>query len=235
MTAIFLRELYSYFISPVGYVYLAVFYILAGYQFAVMILSGQADISAEFSFLYTVILLLTPILTMRLMSEDRKQKTDPILFSAPVTLNGIVAGKYFAAVVVYVIGVLVTLVHAVAISPYAEINWMIFWGNMAGIILTGMASIALCMFISAQTENQIIAAIGGFASMILVISLNSIAGIIKIEPLQKLLYGVSFYSRYYNMTMGIFSVSDIFFFVSFAAVFFFLTTRVLEKRRWGSN
>lgn len=235
MTAIFLREFHSYFISPVGYVYLAAFYILAGYQFAVMILSGQADISAEFSFLYTVILLLTPILTMRLMSEDRKQKTDPILFSAPVTLNGIVAGKYFAAVVVYVIGVLVTLVHAVAISPYAEINWMIFWGNMAGIIFTGMAGIALCMFISSQTENQIIAAIGGFAAMILVISLNSIAGIISIEPLKKLLYGVSFYSRYYNMTMGIFSVSDIFFFVSFAAVFFFLTTRVLEKRRWGGN
>ena len=196
MTAIFLREFHSYFISPVGYVYLAAFYILAGYQFAVMILSGQADISAEFSFLYTVILLLTPILTMRLMSEDRKQKTDPILFSAPVTLNGIVAGKYFAAVVVYVIGVLVTLVHAVAISPYAEINWMIFWGNMAGIIFTGMAGIALCMFISSQTENQIIAAIGGFAAMILVISLNSIAGIISIEPLKKLLYGVSFYSRY---------------------------------------
>ena len=94
----FFRELHSYFISPIGYVYLATFYLLAGYQYTLIILNGQADMSVEFSFLYTVVLLLTPILTMRLLSEEKKQKTDQLLFSAPVTLNGIVAGKYFAAV-----------------------------------------------------------------------------------------------------------------------------------------
>ncbi len=235
MMAIFIRELSSYFISPIGYVYLAAFYVFAGYQYAVMILSGQADISNEFSFLYTVILLLTPILTMRLMSEDKKQKTDQLLFSAPVTLGEIVAGKYFAAVVVYIIGIGIILIHAIVISPYTEINWMVFWGNMLGIILTGMASISVCMFISAQTENQIIAAIGGFATMLLFLSMNSIAGVVEIEPLQKVLYGISFYSHYYNMTLGILKISDIFFFISFVGTFFSLTTRILEKRRWAEN
>ncbi len=95
MTAIFLRELNSYFISPIGYVYLAAVYVLAGYEYAILILGGSADLSNEFAFLYTVTLLLTPILTMRLMSEDKKQKTEQALFSAPVTSGAIVAGKIF--------------------------------------------------------------------------------------------------------------------------------------------
>lgn len=235
MKAIFLRELSSYFISPIGYVYLAAFYILAGYQYTILILSGRADMSMEFTFLYTVTLLLIPILTMRLMSEDRKQKTDQILFSSPVTLGGIVAGKYFSAVAVYLMGIVITVLHAAVLAPFTEMNWSIVFGNVTGIALMGAAGIALCMFISAQTENQIIAAIGGFASMILVISLNSIAGVITFEPLRKALYSISFYSRYHNLTVGIFKVSDIVFFISFAAVFFFLTTRVLEKRRWGGR
>lgn len=140
MTAVFLRELSSYFISPVGYVYLAAFYLLAGYQFTVTLLGGSADLTSEFTFLYTVVLLLTPILTMRLMSEDRKQKTDQILFSAPVTLTGIVAGKYFAAVAVYLMGVAVTLLHAAVLTPFADVSWAIVIGNVVGLALLGMAA-----------------------------------------------------------------------------------------------
>ena len=235
LTAIFLIELASYFISPIGYVYLAAFYALAGYQYTVIILNGSAEMNYEFSFLYTIILLLTPILTMRLMSEDRKQKTDQILFSSPISLSEIVAGKYFAAIVVYLLGIGVTLLHAVALAPYADLNWKLILGNVVGISLMGTAGISLCMFISAQTENQIIAAIGGFTAMIVVISLNSIANFIPFEPIRAGLYSISFYTRYYNLTVGIFRVSDLFFFISFAAVFFFLTERVLEKRRWSGR
>lgn len=235
MRAVFLREMSSYFVAPAGYVYLAAFYCLAGYEYSVMILGGQAEMSYEFTFLYTVTLLLTPVLTMRLMSEDRKQKTDQMLFAAPVSLGEIVAGKYFAAVAVFLMGIGVTILHALALSPYAEINWAIFWGNLAGLALMGLAGISLCMFISAQTESQIIAAIGGFAGMLVVISLNSLAAVVPFEPLQKLLYSISFYDRYYNLTMGIFQLSDLVFFASFAALFFFLTVRVLERRRWSGQ
>ena len=128
MKAVFLREMASYFIAPAGYVYLAAFYCLAGYEYSVLILNGQAEMSYEFTFLYTVTLL-TPVLTMRLMSEDRKQKTDQMLFAAPVSLGGIVAGKYMAAVVVFLMGIGVTILHAFALAPFSEINWAIFWGN----------------------------------------------------------------------------------------------------------
>ena len=172
MTAVFFRELLSYFISPMGYVYLAAFYVLAGYEYTVIILSGRADMSYEFTFLYTVILLLIPILTMRLMSEDRKQKTEQLLFSAPVSLSGITAGKYLSAVTVYFMGIAVTLLHAAALSPFTEMNWELVFGNFIGIMLMGMACISMCMFISAQTENQIVAAIGGFASVMVVFTVS---------------------------------------------------------------
>lgn len=232
MKAVFLRELTSYFIAPPGYVYLAAFYCLAGYEYSVLILSGQAEMSYEFTFLYTVTLLLTPVLTMRLLSEDRKQKTDQMLFAAPVSLGEIVAGKYFSAATVFLIGISVTILHALILAPFSEINWAIFWGNLVGLALMGFAGIALCMFISAQTESQIIAAIGGFAGMLVVISLNSLASVVPFEPIQELLYEISFYDRYYNLTMGIFQLSDMVFFFSFAALFFFLTVRVMERRRW---
>ena len=235
MTAILKRELASYFITPIGYVYLAVFWLLAGYQFTILALTGSADLTSEFSFLFTVVLLLTPILTMRLMSEDRRQKTDQILFSAPVSLPGIVAGKYFAACLVYLMGIGITLVHALVLSRYAAVNWAVVLGNVLGISLMGMAGIAVCMFISAQTENQIVAAIGGFAAMLLVLSLNTIASMVPFAPLRTFLTGISFFSRYHNLTLGLFRAADLVFFVSFAGIFFFLTARVLDHRRWSGR
>ena len=232
MSAVWKRELAAYFITPIGYVYLAVFWLLAGYQLAVLLLSGSADIATEFSFLYMVVLLLTPVLTMRLLSEDRRQRTDQILFSAPVSLAGIVAGKYFAAGVVYLLGIGITLPHALLLSRGAAVNWVIFFGNFLGIFLMGMAGIALCMFVSSQTENQIVAAIGGFAAMLLVLALNSIARLVPFAPLQRFLMSISFFARYHNLTLGLFRAADLFFFVSFAGVFFFLTARVLDGRRY---
>ena len=140
-----------------------------------------------------------------------------------------------AAVVVFLMGIGVTILHAFALAPFSEINWAIFWGNLAGLSVMGMAGIALCMFISAQTESQIIAAIGGFACMLVVISLNSLAAVVPFPALQELLYSISFYDRYYNLTMGIFQFSDFMLFFSFAALFFFLTVHTLERRRWSGQ
>ena len=235
MTAIWKRECASYFITPIGYVYLAVFWLLAGYQYTVILLSGSGDIAPEFSFLYMVVLLMTPVLTMRLMSEDRRQKTDQILFSAPVSLAGIVAGKYFAAGLVYLLGIGITIPQTLLLSRFASVNWAVFCGNFIGILLTGMAGIAICMFVSAQTENQIIAAIGGLAAMIFVLSLNTVAGLVPLKPVRSFLGSISFFARYHSLTLGIFRAADLFFFFSFCAVFFFLTVRVLDGRRWSGR
>ena len=235
MGAVFRRELAAYFITPIGAVYLAVFWLLAGYQFTLLLLSGSAEMASEFSFLYVIVLLLTPILTMRLMSEDRRQKTDQLLFSAPVSLPGVVAGKYLAAGMVYLAGIGITIPFVLVLSCFAQVNKAIFFGNFLGIFLMGMAAIAVCMFVSSLTENQIIAAIGGFAAMLLILSLNRMAGFLPASPVRSFLSGISFYSRYHSLTLGILRGADLFFFVTFAGIFLFLTARVLDGRRWSGG
>lgn len=235
MRAVFKRELISYFVTPVGYVYLGAFFALAGYSFSTAILNGSADFSSEFVFLYTVTILLTPILTMRLFSEEKKQKTDKLLFSAPVSLYGIAAGKLFAAAAVYCLGLISAVLQALALSAFAKVNTALVFGNLLGLALTGTACIALGMFVSSLTENQITAAIGTFAAMVLIISVGPLAGLFGEGVLQTVLRGLSFYEKYYQLTIGILGVSDVFFFLCFTGVFWFLTVRVLDRRRWAGK
>lgn len=106
MFAIMRRELNSYFSSAIGYIFLAVFYLFAGYFFFfVNVMSGTADMTNTFGSLFSIILFIVPILTMRLMSEDKKLKTDQLLLTSPVSIPGLVMGKLLAALVIYTIGV----------------------------------------------------------------------------------------------------------------------------------
>ena len=119
MFAIFRRELRSYFTSPIAYIYIAVFYALASfYFFGTALLSNSTNLSYVFSYLFTISMFLIPILTMRLLSEDKKYKTDQALLTAPISLLSLVLGKYLAALFVYFIGIAITLVFGVIIAAF---------------------------------------------------------------------------------------------------------------------
>lgn len=234
MFAIMRRELNSYFSSAIGYIFLAVFYLFAGYFFFFAnVMSGTADMTNTFASLFSIILFIVPILTMRLMSEDKKLKTDQLLLTAPVSIPGLVIGKLLAALVIYTIGVAITLVEAFVIGVFVSPDWAIIIANFFGLLFMGAAALALGMFISSLTENQVIAAIGGLAAMILIQSVDMIASVIPVSFLSSFVAGCSFYTRYNDFTVGVLNFSNIVFFLSFAAVFVFLTVRVLEKRRWS--
>ena len=105
MTAIIKRELRAYFTSPIGYIFLGVFYLFAGYFFMTgPLYSSSTDLSTIFSSLFSVFMFIVPILTMRLMSEDRRSKTDQALLTAPLSLTGLVMGKFLAAFIMLFIG-----------------------------------------------------------------------------------------------------------------------------------
>ena len=112
MQAIFRRELQAYFKSPLGYIYLAILFFFGG-QFLVIQISGYKtnEISSIFASLFTILLFTMPILTMRLMSEDKRLKTDQALLTAPVSLNGIVWGKFFAAFTLFLVAISSTVVY----------------------------------------------------------------------------------------------------------------------------
>lgn len=129
------RELNSYFSSAIGYIFLAVFYLFAGYFFFfVNVMSGTADMTNTFGSLFSIILFIVPILTMRLMSEDKKLKTDQLLLTSPVSIPGLVMGKLLAALVIYTIGVAITLVEAFVIGLFVAPDWAIIVANFFGLI-----------------------------------------------------------------------------------------------------
>ena len=233
MFAVLKRELSAYFSSPVGYIYLAVFYVFSGYFFFGVLYSNTTSLSNVFNGMFTIIMLLIPILTMRLVSEDLKNKTDQALLTAPISLVSLVLGKFLSALIVYCLGVAITLVYGVVIAAFAPPDWTVVFGNVLGMLLLGSALIAIGMFISALTENQVIAAVGGFAVGFSLILVNSLSSLISIDWMKKFVSGLSFMERYDEFTNGILDISNIFFFISICAVFVFFTVRVFEKRRWS--
>ena len=233
MFAFWKRELSAYFSSPIGYIYLAVFYVFSGYFFFGVLYSNTTSLSNVFNGMFTIIMLLIPILTMRLMSEDLKNKTDQALLTAPISLVSLVLGKFLSALIVYCLGVAITLVYGVVIAAFAPPDWTVVFGNVLGMLLLGSALIAIGMFISALTENQVIAAVGGFAVGFSLILVNSLSSLISIDWMKKFVSGLSFMERYDEFTNGILDISNIFFFISVCAVFVFFTVRVIEKRRWA--
>lgn len=234
MSAIFRRELGAFFTSGIAYVFLAVFYLLAGLFFYMYTLSSSTtDMSGMFSMLFAVIIFLIPILTMKSFSEEKKQKTEQGLLTAPVGLGGIVLGKYFATILMYIFGVSIVLIYALIISHFGSVDWGILFSNYLALILLGAAFIAIGMFISSLTENQVVAAVGGICSLLFLCLVDILTNYISIDFITDFLNSISFYNKYYEFTCGIFNLSSVLFYISTAVIFNFLTVRVFEKRRWS--
>ena len=234
MFSIFKREFRAYFTSPLGYVFLAIFYAFSGLFFYIFSLSiGSTDISGVFLMMFIVLMVFVPLLTMRLLSEDKKQKTDQLILTAPVSLLSVVMGKFLAAYTIFVIGVAVMPVYGFVMSTFTTISWLPIWGNTVGLLLIGGIFVSVGLFVSSLTENQMIAAIGSFFINLMILLMNTLTSALPSGIFKDVLASVSVYSRYSEITNGIFSLSSLIFFISVIFIFLFLTVRVLEKRRWA--
>lgn len=234
MLAVLRREFKAYFTSPIGYVFIAVAYVVAGVFFYLNnIFSNSNDLSGVFSSFFLFTLLFVPLLTMRMWADERRLKTDQALLTAPVSLLGLMMGKYLAAILVYILAVSISLVFAVIVSVASAANWAMVIGSFVGTVLFGACVIAIGMFISALTESQLVAAIGSLFVSLALWMVDSIASLMPTNFLKQAVGSLSFYSRYNDFSIGILDFANIFFFASVCAVFVFLTIRVFEKRRWG--
>lgn len=235
MSAIFKKELRSYFTSPLGYIVLAVVFLFAGWSFFAYNMSfGAVSLSYVYNSLYTVVMLLVlPVLTMRLFSDEKRQKTDQALFTAPTSLTALVVGKFLAALLLFAMSMAITLVFAIIIATKTTPEWLVIFGNYFGIILLGGMIIAIGLLISCLTESQFIAAIGTFAISFLLILLDQVGGVFQgVEWLNKVLAFLSVNTRYTNFTSGLIRYDNIIFFLSMQALFLFLAVRVLDRKRW---
>ncbi|HTO22414.1 MAG TPA: ABC-2 transporter permease [Spirochaetia bacterium] len=178
MLAVFRRELRAYFASPIGFVFVGFFILIAAVFFSISnLLSGNPNFTGVLSSLTFVFLFLVPILTMRLLSDEVRQKTDQLLITSPLSITGIVMGKYLAAIGVFVITLLITVLFPVIMSFYAllGLGWWEILGGYIGFLLMGCAFISVGLFFSSLTDNQLIAAMYTFAALLLIWILDFVA------------------------------------------------------------
>ena len=234
MKAILKRELKSYFASPIGYVCVAVLLALSGLLYLqVMSYGSSSNIYVVYTNMFTFSMMVIPILTMKSMSDEQKNKTDQALLTAPVSVTSIVLGKFIAAFIVYAIAMTGTLLPCVAISMFGSPSWGEVFGYYLGSLFYGAAMIAIGVFISSLTVSQVIAAIATFAVSIFILMMSQISNMVSGTFLAKIVEWLSFDSRYSYFTDGIFNISSAVFFLSVVAIFVFLTARRLESKRWS--
>ncbi|HAG14190.1 MAG TPA: ABC transporter [Ruminococcus sp.] len=234
MGAIYRREIGAFFTSSIAYIFLAVFWIFTGYFFYTScLLSSTTDMSGMFQSMFLICIILIPILTMRLFSEEKKQKTEQGLLTAPVSLGEIVCGKYFAALTLYTIGLAMPFLYALILSKFGQVEWGMVFANFLALFLLGAAFIAVGLMVSALTENQIAAAVMSFVALMALYMLDVVNSYVSNETISKVFDSLSFYRKYYAITCGLFNVSTIIFYVSVAVIFNYFTVRIFERRRWS--
>ncbi len=232
MFAVYRKEMRSYLTSPVGWVYLTVFYAISGYYFfATSLVGNLATLSYVFSSLFTISIFMVPMLTMRLLSEERRHRTEQALFTAPVSFTSITLGKFLACLTMYALGVAVTGAFLGVLAAYGNPDLPVFLCNLIGMMLLGAALCAIGLFLSAQTENQVIAVVSGLGAGLFLLLIDSFTSISDNATLNAVLEGVSFYARYTGFASGLLNLADVFFFLSVTGLFLFLTVRTLNRRR----
>lgn len=235
MSAIFKRELTSYFVSPIGYVFMAVYLAISGAIFSFTNLSmSYSDTGLYFQIMIFFYIILIPLLTMKLMSEEKKMKTEQILLTAPVSLFEVVFAKFMAAFTLFAATFLISCLEFSVMYLYSDqINTAAIISSSVGVLFLGGAFIAIGLFISSLTENQLVAAILSIFSIFIMLVLGIVSQTISNAPLRILVKWLSVFDRFNDFTYGLFSLGAIFYYVSIIVVFLFLTIRIYEKRRWG--
>ena len=242
MGAIYKRELMAYFKSPIGYVFSAIFFAISGVCFvSTTVSAGSTDTYAYFSTVLLFFVVLIPLLTMKLLSEEKKLGTEQLLLTSPVSLVGVVCAKFFAAFTIFsaTLGVsalinMLTLYDFASNQEYviAKMNIPTFIGCILGVLLIGAAFIAIGLFISSLTENQIISAVVSIGVFALIMASSVFAAGISNTVVRVIVKWFSVMDRFAGFHRGIFDITALVYYISLTAVFLFLTVRVYEKRRW---
>ena len=236
MTAIYKREMLSYFTSPIGYVFIAVFLALNSFIFSLFTLMAGDDSSVGTYFMIDmfVFIILVPLLTMKSFSEERKMRTEQLLLTSPISLMGMVFAKFLAAFTMFAgTFILGALMMFPTLYMYGEPNTAVLISSTIGILLIGAAFIAIGLFVSSLTENQLVAAVGTMGILIFLLLVGLLTSYIDVYAVRVVIDWISIYSRFGNFSYGILDPATLVYYFSICFVFMFLTVRIYEKRRWS--
>ncbi len=223
MLAVFKKELKSYLLSPIGYVFIGLFLIMFSTFFFTTIFKSQV-INFEYLFYNgaTILTFITPVLTMRMFSEERKNGTEQLVLTSPRSITSVVLGKFLAAAVVILITEAFTLMYYFILKYFGNPSLKVALSTLFGFFLLSLAYISFGMFASSLTENQIIASVLTIGTFIVMWFLPNFSTNLEMFSL------IQIFDKF---PQGIISISEIVTFVSFSVLFILLTIVVLQRRK----
>ena len=235
MIAILRKELRTYFVSPVAYVVIAAFLVIAGVFFAILVMAqagtAEASLSIVFSNVAVILLIIAPALTMRLLAEEQKSGTVELLLTSPVQDWEVVLGKYFASLVLFLVPVALTLIYPLVLKRYGTPDAGPIIGGYVGLILFGAAFLAVGMLATSLTQNQVVAALVAVAVLLGLWLIGAFAGSAR-PPVSTVLSYLSVITHYSEFSRGMIDTRDVAYYLSTIAIALFLSVRALETRRW---
>lgn len=232
MKAVYRKEMHQYFHSVIGYVFLAIFVFINAFYFLLQnLLTRSGDITDYFRATITLEMFLMPMLTMRSFSEEKKQKTDLLLYTVPVDCSQVVLAKFLAAETMFLLGLAVTVAFPVILAMCGSVQIWITLGNYIGIILLMSSFIAIGIFVSTLTENQIVSAIISYVLIFALWYSYGLGSAIQNSMLLQLLNKLSLMQMYYELALGILNPTGIALNLTITASFLLLTTAVVRGKR----
>ena len=236
MLAVFKREIHAFFTTPIGYVFLVMYLAVGAAIFAYTTLfSMSADVTPFYSYMILVSAILLPLLTMKSFSEERKIRTEQLLLTSPVSLTGMVIGKFLAAYVMFAGCIILNSLYFLVLNYYAALKFLLLLGNVVAMLLVGMVFISIGLFVSSLTENQLAAAIGtiGIIAAFLFVGLLSALFPSSHWFRMYVLNFISVLARFQGFANGYFDIASFVYYLSVAGIFLYLTVRVYDRRRVG--
>lgn len=235
MLAIYKRELRSYFVGVIGYVFLVIYLAMAGILFSyTTMFSMSSDVTTYFTLMLIFSAVVLPLLTMKSFSEERKTKTEQLILTAPVSLPAMVFGKFLASYTVFGGATLLTSLYFLFLIPYTQLQFAILFGNMIALLLVGMVFISIGLFVSALTENQLSAAIGTIAIILGLLGVGLINSLLPTNYALRFVFSaLSIFTRFQSYVNGYFDFATVIYYLSISGIFLWLTIRVYDRRRFG--
>lgn len=226
------RELMSYYKSFLFYVVTAAFLVITGYFFAVSVaLSHSSQVSQVFPTMYTILLLISPILTMRLLSEEQRTGTIELILTSPVRDLELVVGKFLAGLGLLVSMLVLTGFYPLLLAMYGPPDRAGLIGGYVGAVLFGGLAIGVGLFTSSLTANQIVSAVLSFAILLLLWVIDAISSLFG-GGVGSVASYLAVYTHFTNLTQGVIDTKDVVYFLTVILAALFLTARSVETRRW---
>ncbi len=238
MLAIYKRELKSYFRSFIGMLFIAVTLFFIGlYFFVFNMLQGYPYFSYALSSVVIIFLISVPVLSMRILAEEKRSKTDQMILTAPVTVGGIVLGKFLALLTIFAIPVAIVSVYPLIMSGFGSVPLTESYLAILAFFLYGMMCIAIGVLISSLTESQVISAVLTFLVLFLAYMMNSICGLISDTGnlITKILGCLDMSTPFSNLLNGTLDVQSVVYFISMSVLALFLTVQSIQKRRYSMS